>query len=117
MSWVGTGTPIPTSSRWSGASRNDRLRNAPSKWTFLLGLGKPPELDLVRLRNALQAAGRVLRKRGHRRVPVILPKAVAAIAGPADMARAATEGIGLSNFEAGSLKTRQEQALTEIEAL
>jgi len=93
------------------------LGNAPSKWTVLLGLGKPPELDLVRLRNALQAAGRVLRKRGHRRVTVILPKAVAATAGPADMARAATEGIGLSNFEAGSLKTRQEQALTEIDAL
>src|SRR2546423_9877962 len=204
MSWVGTGTPIPTSSRWSGASRNDRLRNgrarrhvqygtfargrggrmqarllstapekaegdalilpifegqstvpaeavaldkklkgaitqlladhefrgkfmelvplhnlgnASSKWTILLGLGKPAELDLVRLRNALQAAGRVLRKRGHRQVTVLLPKAVAATAGPADVARAATEGIGLSNFEAGSLKTRRGEAVTQIEAL
>src|SRR5438309_8158856 len=93
------------------------LITLPSKWTVLVGVGKPDDLDLVRLRNALQAAGRVLRKRGHRRVTVILPKAVAATAGPADMARAATEGIGLSNFEAGSLKTRQEQALTEIDAL
>src|SRR5207253_1623256 len=201
---VGTGTPTTTSSRWSGASRNDRLGNArarrhvqygtfargrggrmqarllntapekaeadalilpifegqsnvpaeaaaldkklkgaitqlladhefrgrfmelvpvhnlgnaPSKWTVLLGLGKPPELDLVRLRNALQAAGRVLRKRGHRRVTVILPKAVTATAGADDIARAATEGIGLSNFDAGSLKTRPEQAVTEIDAL
>jgi len=45
------------------------LGNAPSKWTVLLGLGKPAELDLVRLRNALQAAGRVLRKRGPPRAP------------------------------------------------
>ena len=93
------------------------LGNAPSKWTVLLGLGKPAELDLVRLRNALQAAGRVLRKRGHRRVAVVLPKAVAASAGAADMARATTEGIGLSNFDAGSLKTRHVQAVTQIDAL
>jgi leucyl aminopeptidase len=93
------------------------LGNAPSKWTVLVGLGKPAELDLVRLRNALQAAGRVLRKRGHRRVAVILPKAVVASAGAADMARAATEGIGLSNFDPGSLKTRHEQAVTQIDAL
>jgi leucyl aminopeptidase len=93
------------------------LGNAPSKWTVLVGLGKPAELDLVRLRNALQAAGRVLRKRGHRQVALILPKAVAAIAGAADMARAATEGIGLSNFDTGSLKTRPEQAVTQIDAL
>src|SRR6202011_2917761 len=32
------------------------LGNAPSKWTVLVGLGNPAELDLVRLRNALQAA-------------------------------------------------------------
>ena len=93
------------------------LGNAPSKWTVLLGLGKPAELDLVRLRNALQSAGRVLRKRGHRRVAVVLPKAVAASAGAADMARATTEGIGLSNFDAGSLKTRHVQAVTQIDAL
>jgi leucyl aminopeptidase len=93
------------------------LGNAPSKWTVLIGLGKPAELDLVRLRNVLQATGRVLRKRGHRRVAVILPKAVADTAGGADMARAATEGIGLSNFDAGSLKTRHEQAVTQIDAL
>src|SRR2546423_15287115 len=93
------------------------LNTLPSKWTVLVGVGRPEALDMVRLRNALQAAGRVLRKRGHRRVTVILPKAVAATAGPADMARAATEGIGLSNFDAGSLKTRQEQALPQIDAL
>ena len=93
------------------------LGNAPSKWTVLAGLGKPEELDPVRLRNALQAAGRVLRKRGHRRVAVILTKAVATNAGAADMARAVTEGIGLSNFDTGSLKTRHEQPVTQIDAL
>ncbi|MDQ6713773.1 MAG: hypothetical protein M3Z28_11390, partial [Candidatus Dormibacteraeota bacterium] len=93
------------------------LGSVPSKWTVLVGLGKPAELDLVRLRNALQAAGRVLRKRGHRKIAVLLPGAVAATAGAAEMARAATEGIGLSNFDAGSLKTRHEQAVTQIEEL
>jgi leucyl aminopeptidase len=93
------------------------LGNVASKWTVLVGLGKPGELDLVRLRNALQAAGRVLRKRGHRRVTVILPKRVAASAGAADLARATTEGIGLSNFDIGSLKTRHEHAVTQIDAL
>src|ERR1700730_11884734 len=93
------------------------LGNAPSKWTVLVGLGKPEELDLVRLRNALQAAGRVLRKRGHRRVAVILPSAVAATVGRADLARARTEGIGLSNFDPGSLKTRHDQAVSQIDAL
>jgi len=93
------------------------IGNAPSKWTVLVGLGKPEELDLVRLRNALQAAGRVLRKRGHRRLAVMLPKAVASNAGAADLARAVTEGIGLSNFDTGSLNTRHEQAVTQIDAL
>src|SRR5207302_10987341 len=51
------------------------LGNTPSKWTVLVGLGQPTALDLARLRNPLQSAGRVLRKRGHRRVTVLLPKA------------------------------------------
>src|SRR6266481_7542991 len=93
------------------------LNTLPSKWTVLVGVGRPLNLDMVRLRNALQAAGRVLRKRGHRRVAVILSKDVAARAGAADVARAVTEGIGLSNFDVGSLKTRHEQAVTQISTL
>jgi leucyl aminopeptidase len=93
------------------------LSTLPSKWTVLVGVGKSEELDMVRLRNALQAAGRVLRKRGHRRITVILPKDVAARASAADVARAVTEGIGLSNFDVGSLKTRHEHAVTQISAL
>src|SRR5713101_2735137 len=93
------------------------LNTVPSKWTALVGVGKSEQLDMVRLRNALQAAGRVLRKRGHRRIAVILPKDVAARASAADVARAVTEGIGLSNFDVGSLKTRHEYAVTQISAL
>jgi leucyl aminopeptidase len=93
------------------------LKTLPSKWTVLVGVGKPEKLDMVRLRNALQAAGRVLRKRGHRRVTVILPKDVAARASASDLARAVTEGIGLSNFDVGSLKTRHDHAVTQIGAL
>jgi leucyl aminopeptidase len=93
------------------------LSTLPSKWTVLVGLGKSEQLDMVRLRNALQAAGRVLRKRGHRRVAVILPKDVAARASAADVARAVTEGIGLSNFDVGSLKTHHEDAVTQISTL
>jgi leucyl aminopeptidase len=93
------------------------LNTLPSKWTVLVGVGKLGELDMVRLRNVLQAAGRVLRKRGHRRVTVILTKDIAARAGVADVARAVTEGIGLSNFDVGSLKTHHEHAVTQISAL
>jgi leucyl aminopeptidase len=93
------------------------LGTVPSKWTVLVGVGKSENLDMVRLRNALQAAGRVLRKRGHRRVTVILPKDVAAKGSAADVARAVTEGIGLSNFDVGSLKTRHEHAVTQLSTL
>src|SRR5437762_4083179 len=93
------------------------LDTLPSRWTVLVGVGKIEQLDMVRLRNALQAAGRTLRRRGHRRLAVVLPRAVLARAEPADLARAATEGIGLSNFDAGSLKTRHEHAITPIESL
>jgi leucyl aminopeptidase len=93
------------------------LGTVPSKWTVLVGVGKSENLDMVRLRNALQAAGRVLRKRGHRRITVIVPKDVAAKASAADVARAVTEGIGLSNFDIGSLKTRHEHAVTQLSTL
>ena len=93
------------------------LGTVPSKWTVLVGVGKSEDLDMVRLRNALQAAGRVLRKRGHRRITVILPKDVVAKASAADVARAVTEGIGLSNFDIGSLKTRHEHAVTQLSTL
>ncbi|HEV2014239.1 MAG TPA: leucyl aminopeptidase [Candidatus Dormibacteraeota bacterium] len=93
------------------------LNNLPSKWTVLVGLGKLEQLDMVRLRNALQAAGRTMRKRGNRRIAIVLPKPVMARASAADLARAATEGIGLSNFDIGSLKTRHEHAVTPIDSL
>src|SRR6202171_6666860 len=75
------------------------LSSLPSKWTVLVGVGKSEDLDMVRLRNALQSAGRVLRQRGTRRGAVILPKDVPAKGSATDVARAVTEGIGLSNFD------------------
>jgi leucyl aminopeptidase len=93
------------------------LDNLPSRWTVLVGVGRLEQLDMVRLRNVLQAAGRTLRKRGYRRVAVVLPKDVAGKAGAADLARAVTEGIGLSNFDIGSLKTHHLNATTVIDAL
>jgi len=93
------------------------LDHLPSRWTVLVGVGRPEHLDLVRLRNVLQAAGRTLRKRGHRRVAVVLSKDVMGRGGAADLARAVTEGIGLSNFDIGSLKTRAVNATTRIDAL
>jgi len=93
------------------------LNTLPSRWTVLVGVGRVEQLDMVRLRNALQAAGRTLRRRGHRRLAVVLPKEVAGRAETADLARATTEGIGLSNFDSGSLKTRHENAVAPIESL
>src|SRR5436305_554064 len=43
------------------------LDTLPSRWTVLVGVGKIEQLDMVRLRNALQAAGRTLRRLGRAR--------------------------------------------------
>ncbi|HET9849187.1 MAG TPA: leucyl aminopeptidase [Candidatus Dormibacteraeota bacterium] len=93
------------------------LNNASSKWTVLVGVGNREQLDMVRLRNALQSAARGLRKRGHRRVAVLLPKELADSADAADLARASAEGIALGNFDIGALKTRHEDAVTTIDAV
>ena len=93
------------------------LASVPSKWTVLVGVGKRDQLDMVRLRNALQSATRSLRKRGHRRVTVVLPKEVAGTTDAADLARASTEGVALGNFDIGLLKTRHEDAQTTVDEL
>src|SRR5207302_2966836 len=66
------------------------LNTVASKWTVLVGVGKPDQLDMVRLRNVLQAAGRILRKRGHRKVAIVLTNAVAARAAAVVVVGAAT---------------------------
>ena len=75
------------------------LNNATSKWTVLVGVGKQEKFDLVRFRNALHAAARSLRKRGHKEVTVLLTKDLAGKTSPADLARAVTEGVALGNFD------------------
>ncbi|TMD41987.1 MAG: leucyl aminopeptidase [Chloroflexi bacterium] len=93
------------------------LNNATSKWTVLVGVGKQEKFDLVRFRNALHAAARSLRKRGHKEVTVLLTKDLAGKTSPADLARAVTEGVALGNFEIAALKTRHEDAVTRIDGL
>ena len=82
------------------------LSSVPSRWTVLAGVGKRDQLDMVRLRNVLQAASRTLRRRGNKTIAVIVPNDVARRGSGADVARAITEGVGLGNFEARSLKSK-----------
>jgi leucyl aminopeptidase len=93
------------------------LDNAASRWTVLVGLGKREQLDLVRFRNALQAAARSLRKRGHQKVAMLLPKDLAGKTDAPMLAAAAVEGIALGNFDVGSLKTRHEDAVSKLDQL
>ena len=93
------------------------LTNVPSRWTVLVGVGKREHLDMVRLRNVLQAASRSLRKRGNRTIAVVVPNGVARRGTGADVARAVTEGIGLGNFEAASLRTKPDGTAGRINEL
>src|SRR3989440_7510737 len=80
------------------------LNTLPSRWTVLVGVGRADRLDMVRLRNALQAAGRTLRRRGHRRLARVLPKEGRDRPASADPARASTQGVRRCKLAAGSLK-------------
>ncbi len=86
-----------------------------STWTLLLGLGKAEALDPVRVRNAVQAGARFLRKKGNRRLAVLVPAAALQRWGAADVARTLTEGVALGNFEQRSLRTRSDEPQVDIE--
>ena len=86
-------------------------------WILLVGVGTAAQLDLVRLRNALQGAGRVLRRYGVRRAAVVATSPLKRAGGVADLARALTEGIALANFDAGVLKTAPDAVRPPIAAL
>ena len=90
------------------------LDNVQSRWTVLVGVGRRENFDMVRLRNALQAAARSLRKRGHQRVSVMVSKDLAQKTDPAELTRAVVEGVSLGNFDLGSLKTRHEDAVSKL---
>jgi leucyl aminopeptidase len=85
------------------------LSKIPSRSTLLVGLGQSTELDLVRLRNTLQSAGRWLRKHGARKVAVLVTSDVARLGSPAELARAISEALVLSNFEARAFRTRSRE--------
>jgi leucyl aminopeptidase len=86
-----------------------------STWTLLVGLGKAEALDPVRVRNAVQAGARFLRKKGIRRVAVLVPAVAIQRWGPAEAARTLTEGVALGNFEQRSLRTRSDEPQVDIE--
>jgi hypothetical protein len=71
------------------------LSSLPSRWTVLAGVGKREHLDMVRLRNVLQAASRTLRRRGNRTVAVIVPMDVARRASGADVAELKADLVAL----------------------
>src|SRR5256886_15160290 len=58
-----------------------------------------------------------MRRRVHPRLMHLLPKEVTERAGSVDRARNATEGSRHSNFDAGSLKTRHDNAVAPVESL
>ncbi|HEY9289181.1 MAG TPA: leucyl aminopeptidase [Candidatus Dormibacteraeota bacterium] len=90
------------------------LTNAGTRWTVLVGVGRREDFDLVRLRNALQAAARSLRKRGHQHVSVLVSKELAPKTDAPGLTRAVVEGVALGNFDLGSLKTRHEEAVSKL---
>ncbi|HYM50836.1 MAG TPA: leucyl aminopeptidase, partial [Candidatus Limnocylindrales bacterium] len=82
-----------------------------------IGLGRQGELDLVRLRNALQQAGRALRRHGSRRVAMVVTPTVTRTGAPADVTRAVTEAFALANFDSGALKSRRDGAQAPLSSL
>jgi leucyl aminopeptidase len=86
-----------------------------STWTLLVGLGKAEALDPVRVRNAVQAGARFLRKKGVRRMAVLVPAVAIQRWGPAEAARTLTEGVALGNFEQRALRTRSDEPQVDIE--
>lgn len=88
-----------------------------STWTLLVGLGKVEALDLVRARNAVQAGARFLRKKGNRRVAVLVPAAAVQRWGTAEVARALIEGVALGNFEQRALRTRSDEPQVQLESV
>src|SRR5919199_5099427 len=93
------------------------LEKLPAARVLLLGLGKASELDPVRVRNALQGAARYLRRHGTTNVGLLMTSETWSRMGAVAGARAATEGIGLGNFEARSMKTKPDGLETRIESL
>jgi len=92
------------------------LGRLPARHVLVLGLGKPNQLDLFRLHNAFQFAGRTLRGRGVRGVSAYLDPAVVAAVGDgadpsvnADAVRALATALLLANFDQGTTKSEHDE--------
>jgi len=90
------------------------LGKLPSTWTLLVGLGKATALDPVRVRNAVQAGARYLRKKGNGHIAVLVPSVATERWGPAEIARTLTEGVALGNFEQRALRTRSDEPQVDL---
>ena len=90
------------------------LGKLPSTWTLLVGLGKAAALDPVRVRNAIQAGARFLRKQGNVRIAVLAPGVALQRWGAAEVARTLTEGAALGNFEQRALRTRSDEPQVDL---
>jgi leucyl aminopeptidase len=90
------------------------LGKLPTTWTLLVGLGKADALDPVRVRNAVQAGARYLRKKGNVRIAVVAPSLAVQRWGGAEVARTLTEGAALGNFEQRALRTRSDEPQVDL---
>ena len=90
------------------------LGKLPSTWTLLVGLGKPAALDPVRVRNAVQAGARFLRKKGHRHLAVLVPSLAAQRWGSTEVARTLAEGVALGNFEQRVFRTKSDEPQVDL---
>ena len=107
----------PTAGRFMETTLLHGGEDGATSWVLVVGVGRARELDLVRLRNALQQAGRTLRRQGVRRAAVVVTTSLKQTGAAADVARAVTEGIALSNFDPGMLKTLREEVRPPLNAL
>ncbi len=81
------------------------LGRVPARQTLLLGLGKRQELDLFRLRNAFQEAGRQLKHEGNRVLATWLSDGLRTVAPRERLLQTVVEAATLANFEMGEFKT------------
>ena len=102
------------------------LGRLPARRLCLVGLGRPAELDLFRLHNAVQLGTTALRRAGARSLTLYLdPSTAAAASGGADgvaaAVRVAATAVLAANFQQGTLAKTEEDddgdAATQVERL
>jgi leucyl aminopeptidase len=92
------------------------LGRIPSPRVLVLGLGKPQEFDLDKLRNAIAAAARYLRSNGADSVAAVAHGAGARGLSPEACAQAIVEGavLGLYTFQRHKKKEEDEREISDL---